>query len=87
MRSIVTVSTLRRGERANFQALSRNDAVKIGSATVSVAPRRRLADWPPVGKTTHPSVNLLRPSNAFGGTSKAAGEDARASQSYCMVTA
>src|SRR5208283_1847048 len=67
-------------------------------SSLSVAPRRRLADWPPVGKTTHLSVNLLRPSNAFGGTPKAAGEEvrtnywlpalrvARAPQSYCMVT-
>jgi hypothetical protein len=58
--------------------LSRNDAVKIASATVSVAPGRRPADWPTGGKMTHFSVNLLRASNAFGETPKAAGEDARA---------
>jgi hypothetical protein len=71
--------------------------LKLGSATVSVASsrptRKRLpnnlfcspADWrrtlndSPLGEASHGS-------DAFGGTPKAAGEDARALQSICIVT-
>jgi hypothetical protein len=57
--------------------------LKNGSATVPVASSRRLADWSR-RQTNHFSVTFLRAPNAFGGTPKAAGEDARAPQSIGM---
>jgi hypothetical protein len=60
--------------------------LKNGSAIVSIASSRRPADWP-WEEGTHFSVIHREGVNAFGGTPKAAGEDARAPQSICMDTA
>jgi hypothetical protein len=46
-----------------------------GSAIVSIASSRRPADWPRT-QETHFSVPHRKGGNAFGGTPKAAGEDA-----------
>ena len=51
--------------------------LKNGSAIVSIASSRRPADWPRE-EETHFSVIHRKGVNAFGGTPKAAGEDARA---------
>jgi len=60
--------------------------LKIGSATVPVASSRRPADWRSMQNDSHFS-EPPQESNAFGETPKAAGGDARASQSFCMDTA
>jgi hypothetical protein len=51
--------------------VSLNDAVEFGTG----------------GETTHFSVKHLRVSDAFGETPKAAGKDARAPQSCCIIAA
>ena len=56
----------------------RDRLVRFQSASRRLAPRRQ---------TNHFSANLPHTPNAFGGTPKAAGEDARAPKSYCIVTA
>jgi hypothetical protein len=53
------------------------------SATVPVAASRRLADWMWT-QNLLPFGNPFQGSDAFDGTSKAAGEGARAPQSICM---
>jgi hypothetical protein len=60
--------------------------LKMGTATVQVASSRRPADWR--RRQDHPHFG--EPSSgvdAFGGTPRAAGEDARAPQSNCMDSA
>jgi hypothetical protein len=58
--------------------------LKNRSAIVSIASSRRPADWPRE-EGTHFSVIHLKDGNTFGGTPKAAGEDARAPQSISIV--
>jgi hypothetical protein len=65
------------------ESLAGRMQLKAGSATVSVAP----VGVPPTGLELKSPGFLLassRSADAFGGTPKAAGEDARAPQSICV---
>ena len=60
--------------------------LKNGSATVPGAPSRRPAEWP-WQQILSLFSGVSQGSDAFGETPKAAGEDARAPQSFCVVSA